>query len=59
MKVYNTLSRQKEDFKPIDDKEVRIYSAALQFTITHILEISAHMYSWIYSGGFWNITATA
>lgn len=26
MKVYNTLSRQKEDFKPIDPKNVRVYA---------------------------------
>ena len=26
MKLYNTLTRQKEDFKPLDDREVRIYS---------------------------------
>ncbi len=26
MKVYNTLTRQKEEFRPIDDNEVKIYS---------------------------------
>ncbi len=26
MKLYNTLTRKKEDFKPVDDNEVRIYS---------------------------------
>ena len=26
LKLYNTLSRQKEVFKPIDDKAVRIYT---------------------------------
>lgn len=26
MKIYNTLTRQKEEFKPLDDREVRIYS---------------------------------
>ena len=26
LELYNTLSKQKEEFKPIDDKAVRIYS---------------------------------
>ena len=26
LRIYNTLSRQKEDFKPIDEKQVRMYS---------------------------------
>lgn len=26
MKLYNTLTRQKEDFKPLDEKEVKMYS---------------------------------
>ena len=25
LKIYNTLTRKKEDFVPIDSKEVRIY----------------------------------
>ena len=26
MKIYNTLTRKKEDFKPLDEKEVKMYS---------------------------------
>ena len=29
MKLYNTLTRQKEEFKPLDDKKVKMYTCGL------------------------------
>ena len=40
IKLYNTLTRTKEEFNPINDKEVRIYSCGP----TVYLE---HMFLWI------------
>ncbi len=45
MKVYNTLSRQKEDFKPIDDKEVRIYSCGpTVYNYAHIGNLRTYVF---------------
>lgn len=45
MKVYNTLSRQKEDFKPIDGNEVRIYSCGpTVYKDAHIGNLRAYVF---------------
>jgi len=45
MKVYNTLSRKKEEFKPINDKEVRIYSCGpTVYKDAHIGNLRAYVF---------------
>ena len=45
MKVYNTLSRQKEEFKPISGKEVRIYSCGpTVYKDAHIGNLRAYVF---------------
>ncbi len=45
MKVYNTLSRKKEDFKPINDKEVRIYSCGpTVYNFAHIGNLRTYIF---------------
>lgn len=45
MKVYNTLSRQKEEFKPINDKEVRIYSCGpTVYNYAHIGNLRTYVF---------------
>lgn len=45
MKVYNTLSRKKEDFKPINDKEVRIYSCGpTVYNYAHIGNLRTYVF---------------
>ena len=36
MKIYNTLTRKKEEFVPIEDKKVRMYVCGLQYITTFI-----------------------
>ena len=33
MKIYNTLTRKKDEFKPIDEKEVRMYLDGIYNTV--------------------------
>lgn len=42
LKVYNTLTKQKEEFKPLKEGQVSIYVAVLHHTITLILVMLAH-----------------
>jgi cysteinyl-tRNA synthetase len=45
MKVYNTLSRQKEEFKPLDNNEVRIYSCGpTVYKDAHIGNLRAYVF---------------
>ena len=45
MKVYNTLSRKKEEFKPINDKEVRIYSCGpTVYNYAHIGNLRTYIF---------------
>ena len=45
LKLYNTLTRQKEKFKPIDDKEVRIYSCGpTVYYYAHIGNLRAYLF---------------
>jgi cysteinyl-tRNA synthetase len=45
MRLYNTLSREVEDFKPIDDKKVRLYSCGLTvYSQPQIGNWSAYVY---------------
>lgn len=45
MKVYNTLERKKEEFKPINDKEVRIYSCGpTVYNYAHIGNLRTYVF---------------
>ncbi len=45
LKIYNTLTREKEEFKPIDDKEVRIYSCGpTVYSYAHIGNMRAYIF---------------
>lgn len=45
MKVYNTISRKKEDFKPINHKEVRIYSCGpTVYNYAHIGNLRTYIF---------------
>jgi len=45
MKVYNTLSRKKEEFKPINEKEVRIYSCGpTVYNYAHIGNLRTYIF---------------
>lgn len=45
MKVYNTLNRQKEEFKPIDNQEVRIYSCGpTVYNYAHIGNLRTYVF---------------
>ncbi len=45
MKVYNTLSRKKEEFKPINEKEVRIYSCGpTVYNYAHIGNLRTYVF---------------
>ena len=45
MKIYNTLTREKEEFKPIDDKEVKIYSCGpTVYNYAHIGNLRAYLF---------------
>lgn len=45
LKIYNTLTREKEDFKPIDGKEVRIYSCGpTVYSYAHIGNFRAYIF---------------
>lgn len=45
MKVYNTLARKKEEFKPINDKEVRIYSCGpTVYNYAHIGNLRTYVF---------------
>ena len=39
MKIYNTLTRQKEEFVPLKDNKVTMYSCGLQYITMLILVI--------------------
>ena len=41
MKLYNTLTRRKEEFVPLEEGKVKCMSAVLQYTIIFILEMHA------------------
>lgn len=46
MKLYNTLSRKTEDFKPLNDKKVRVYSCGpTVYDHIHIGNLSAFIYA--------------
>ncbi|MFR0823298.1 MAG: cysteine--tRNA ligase [Clostridia bacterium] len=45
LKLYNTLTRQKEDFKPLQDHEVRIYSCGpTVYSYAHIGNFRAYVF---------------
>lgn len=45
IKFYNTLTRKKEDFKPIDEKEVRMYSCGpTVYYFAHIGNLRAYLF---------------
>ena len=45
MKIYNTLTRQKEEFKPIDEKEVRMYTCGpTVYYYAHIGNLRAYLF---------------
>ena len=45
LKVYNTLTREKEEFKPIDEKEVRIYTCGpTVYSTAHIGNMRAYVF---------------
>src|SRR5574344_321825 len=45
MKIFNTLTRQKEEFKPINDKEVRLYSCGpTVYYFAHIGNLRAYLF---------------
>lgn len=45
IKLYNTLTRKKEDFKPIDEKEVRMYSCGpTVYYFAHIGNLRAYLF---------------
>lgn len=45
LKIYNTLTRKKEEFKPIDEKEVRIYSCGpTVYNYAHIGNLRAYLF---------------
>ncbi len=44
LKIYNTLTRKKEEFKPINEKEVRIYSCGpTVYNFAHIGNLRAYL----------------
>ena len=45
LRIYNTLSRQKEDFKPIDEKAVRMYSCGpTVYSFAHIGNMRTYIF---------------
>lgn len=45
LKIYNTLTRKKEEFEPIDEKEVRIYSCGpTVYNFAHIGNLRAYLF---------------
>ena len=45
MKIYNTLTRQKEEFKPIDENEVRMYTCGpTVYYYAHIGNLRAYLF---------------
>lgn len=45
MKIYNTLSRQKEEFKPLEGNEVRIYSCGpTVYNYAHIGNLRTYIF---------------
>ncbi len=45
LKIYNTLSRQKEEFKPIDEKTVRMYSCGpTVYSFAHIGNMRTYIF---------------
>ena len=45
LKIYNTLTRKKENFIPIDEKEVRIYSCGpTVYNFAHIGNLRAYLF---------------
>ena len=45
LKIYNTLTRQKEEFKPIDEKEVRMYSCGpTVYSYAHIGNMRTYIF---------------
>ena len=49
LKIYNTLTRQKEEFKPIDEKEVRMYSCGpTVYSYAHIGNMRTYIFMYIF-----------
>ena len=45
MKIYNTLTREKEEFKPIDEKEVKMYSCGpTVYDYAHIGNLRSYLF---------------
>lgn len=45
IKIYNTLTRKKEEFKPIDEKEIRMYSCGpTVYYFAHIGNLRAYLF---------------
>lgn len=53
MKIYNTLTRKKENFIPIENWKVRIYSCwPTVYSMPHLWNIRAAFVSWLFSDCF-------
>ncbi len=45
LKLFNTLTRKKEDFKPINEKEIRMYSCGpTVYYFAHIGNLRAYLF---------------
>ena len=45
MKIFNTLTRKKEEFKPLDEKEIRMYSCGpTVYYFAHIGNLRAYLF---------------
>ena len=45
IKIFNTLTRKKEDFKPLDEKEIRMYSCGpTVYYFAHIGNLRAYLF---------------
>ena len=54
MKLYNTLTRKKEEFVPLEEGKVKMYVVVLQFMTTFTLVMQDLMLSSILSEDIWN-----
>ena len=49
IKFYNTLTRNKEEFKPIDEKEIKMYSCGpTVYYFAHIGNLRAYLFKTCY-----------
>ena len=57
MKIFNTLTRSKEEFKPIEEGRLRFTPAALPFTILSISATQGRSAFLTFFAAFLNISA--